>query len=174
MHVEGRIHKFGDHVDTDVILPGRYLALNDPQALAGHCLEGLDPDFAARVSPGDIILAGRNFGSGSSREHAPIAIKAVGVGCVVAASFARIFYRNAINIGLPIITCPAFAAAGRNGGRARIDLAAGTITSEGETFSGEPLPEIIREIVAAGGLVEHVRQRLAARAAILPSSPRQP
>ena len=165
MHIEGQIHKFGDHIDTDVILPGRYLALNDPRALAEHCMEGLDPNFAAQMNPGDIILAGRNFGSGSSREHAPIAIKAAGVGCVVAASFARIFYRNAINIGLPIITCPSFAAAGRDGGRARIDLAAGTITSDGSTFSGEPLPEIIRDIVAAGGLVKHVQKQLTSHTA---------
>ncbi len=158
--IGGVIHKFGDHVDTDVILPGRYLVLREPQELAKHCLEGLDPTFTARVKPGDFVVAGRNFGSGSSREHAPVALKAVGVGCIVAASFARIFYRNAINIGLPVITCPDFARDAKNGASAQIDMASGRIEYQGHVYHGEGLPSAIRAIVDAGGLVPYVQQRL--------------
>jgi 3-isopropylmalate/(R)-2-methylmalate dehydratase small subunit len=162
--IGGVIHKFGDHVDTDVILPGRYLVLREPEELAKHCLEGLDPTFAPRVKLGDLVVAGRNFGSGSSREHAPVALKAVGVGCVVAASFARIFYRNAINIGLPVITCPDFARDAENGASAQIDMASGRIEYQGRVYQGEGLPPAIRAIVDAGGLAPYVRQRLSARA----------
>jgi 3-isopropylmalate/(R)-2-methylmalate dehydratase small subunit len=158
--ISGVIHKFGDHVDTDVILPGRYLTLRDPAELAKHCLEGLDPTFASRVRSGDLVVAGRNFGSGSSREHAPIALKAAGVGCVIAASFARIFYRNAINIGLPLITCPDFARDAENGRSAQIDMTSGRIDYQNRTYHGEGLPEAIRVIVDAGGLVPYVRQRI--------------
>jgi 3-isopropylmalate dehydratase small subunit len=161
MTISGAIHKFGDHVDTDVIIPGRYLTLREPKDLGRHCLEGLDPGFAQRVKPGDVLVAGRNFGSGSSREHAPLAIKGAGIACVVAASFARIFYRNAINVGLPILTCPAFVAAARDGGEVAIDLGSGRIDFDGQRFQGDRLPEAVQQIVAAGGLVEYVRRRLA-------------
>lgn len=161
MTITGRIHKFGDHVDTDVIIPGRFLLLRTAADLGKHCLAGIDPGFAGRVKPGDILVAGRNFGSGSSREHAPLAIKGAGIACVIAASFARIFYRNAINVGLPIVPCPGFIAAARDGGAVTIDLGSGQITFEGETFQGDRLPAAVQPIVAAGGLVEYVRQRLA-------------
>lgn len=160
--IEGVIHKFGDHVDTDVILPGRYLTVREPSELARHCLEGLDPTFAGRVAPGDLVVAGRNFGSGSSREHAPIALKAVGVGCVIAASFARIFYRNAINIGLPILVCPAFSAAAESGRRAAVNPGTGRVEYDGEIYQGEALPPTVQAIVAAGGLIPYARTRLSA------------
>ena len=160
VHIEGVIHKLGDQVDTDVILPGRYLAIRDPAELGRHCLEGLDPGFATRVRPGDILVAGRNFGSGSSREHAAIAIQAVGIGCVVAASFARIFYRNAINIGLPAVLCPDFASAARDLEKVRIDLDTGEIVLGHQTFQAEPVPECVQQIVRCGGLVSYVRRRL--------------
>jgi 3-isopropylmalate/(R)-2-methylmalate dehydratase small subunit len=160
--IDGTIHKFGDHVDTDVILPGRYLVLRDPAELAKHCLEGLDPTFASRIKPGDIVVAGRNFGSGSSREHAPVALKAAGVGCVVAASFARIFYRNAINIGLPVVTCPEFVRDAENAMRAQVDTTSGRIVYRERKYRGEGLPAVVREIVDAGGLVCYVRQRMSA------------
>lgn len=162
MPITGTVHAFGDHVDTDVILPGRYLAIRDPQELGTHCLEGLDPSFAARVRPGDLVAAGRNFGCGSSREQAPVALKAAGVGCVVAVSFARIFYRNAINIGLPILVCPGFAAAARPATTATVDFARGRIEYEGRSYTGEAVSDSVRAIVEAGGLVPHVRRRLAA------------
>ena len=160
MIVTGTVHKLGDHINTDVILPGRYLALRDPTELGKHCLEGLDPTFAGRVRRNDIIVAGRNFGSGSSREQAPIALKAAGIGCVVAASFARIFYRNAINIGLTVLVCPGFAAAARDGAAATVDLDTGLIDYDGQRFSAEPQSENVRAIVAAGGLTKYVQHRL--------------
>ena len=155
-----RLHRFGDHVDTDVILPGRYLSLTEPADLAPHCFEGLDPGFAGRVRPGHVIVAGRNFGAGSSREHAAIAIKACGIHSVVAASFARIFYRNAVNIGLPVLICPDIAAEVEDGETATVDLESGRIGHEGKTYLADPLPETIRAIVAAGGLVPFVKMRL--------------
>jgi 3-isopropylmalate/(R)-2-methylmalate dehydratase small subunit len=160
--MSGVIHKFGDHVDTDVILPGRYLTLRDPAELAKHCLEGLDPTFASRVRSGDLVVAGRNFGSGSSREHAPIALKAAGIGCVIAASFARIFYRNAINIGLPLITCPDFARDAEDGRSAQIDMASGRIDYQNRIYQGEGLPDAVRVIVDAGGLIPYARQKVLA------------
>lgn len=160
MYIEGVIHKLGDQINTDVILPGRYLAIRDPAELGKHCLEGLDPEFAARVQPGDILVAGRNFGCGSSREHAAIAIQAVGIGCIVAASFARIFYRNAINIGLPVVTCEGFALAARDLGKARIDLDKGEIIVGDQTFRAERVPDSVQQIIRCGGLVSYVRQRL--------------
>jgi 3-isopropylmalate dehydratase small subunit len=165
VNLSGTIHKYGDHVDTDVILPGRYLTLRRPEDLARHCLEGLDPTFVDRVRPGDILVAGRNFGSGSSREHAPIAIKAVGIACVVAESFARIFFRNAINIGLPVLVSPQFAAAVRTGDVAEIDLAAGSLLAAGQRFTAQPLPAAVSGIIHAGGLVPFVRRRLGAEVA---------
>lgn len=159
---QGRVHRFGDEVNTDVILPGRYLALRKPEELGRHCLEGLDPDFINRVKPGDILAVGRNFGCGSSREHAVIALKAAGVAAIVAQSAARIFFRNAVNLGLPVILCPEAAAALREGEEARIDLGAMAVTQGGESWQGAPLGDEVNAILAAGGLVQRVRAALAA------------
>lgn len=158
-----RVWKYGDNVDTDVIIPARYLNSPDPAELGRHCLEDLDPGFRSAVSPGDVIVAGRNFGCGSSREHAPLAIKAAGVGAVIAASFARIFFRNAVNIGLPIIESPEAAAALENGRRVAVDLVAGEVRdlNDGRTWKVRPLPPFILEIVKAGGLVPMTRVHLA-------------
>ncbi len=160
--IEGMVHRFGDNVDTDVILPGRYLAVRDPAILAQHCLEGLDPGFAGRVRTGDILAVGRNFGSGSSREHAVVALKTAGVGAIVAASAARIFYRNAINLGLPVIVSPEAAAALQAGERASVDLAAGLIRQGASSWSVPRFTGEIRAILDAGGLVPHIRAALAA------------
>ncbi|MHB8095090.1 MAG: 3-isopropylmalate dehydratase small subunit [Candidatus Aminicenantales bacterium] len=163
MNVKGKVHKFGDDVDTDVIIPARYLNSYDPAELARHCMEDIDPKFAAAVRPGDLIVAGRNFGCGSSREHAPLAIKGAGVSCVIAASFARIFYRNAINTGLPILECPEAAAAIAAGDEVEVDLASGTITdlTSGRTFPAKPFPGSILEIIQAGGLIQRLKSRMA-------------
>ncbi len=150
------VHRYGDNVDTDTIIPGRYLTLRRPEDLAGHCMEGLDPDFVQRVKAGDIIVAGRNFGSGSSREHAPIAIRAAGISCVVATSFARIFYRNAINIGLPVFECPELVAAVSTGDRIDVDLVAGAFVYGAKRFETPPLPPVIQAIVDAQGLVPYI------------------
>lgn len=160
----GYVHKFGDNVDTDVIIPARYLNAFKPEELAVHCMEDIDAEFASKVQAGDMIVAGYNFGSGSSREHAPLAIKASGVSCVIAASFARIFYRNAINIGLPILECPAAVSALQKGEHVEVDFSAGTIRSldSGRLWITHPFPKFIQEIIAAGGLVEYTRRRLAA------------
>ncbi|MEW6048256.1 MAG: 3-isopropylmalate dehydratase small subunit [Bacillota bacterium] len=159
----GRVWKYGDNVNTDVIIPARYLFTSDPKELAAHCMEDLDPQFAPNVRPGDVIVAGRNFGSGSSREHAPVSIRAAGVKCVVAASFARIFYRNAINVGLPILECPEAAAALEHGEEVEVDVEAGTIrrTRTGEVFRAAPFPPFMQEILRSGGLVGYARRRLA-------------
>lgn len=161
MKVSGKTHKYGDNVDTDVIIPARYLNTPDAQELAKHCMEDIDAGFAARVRPGEIIVAGRNFGCGSSREHAPLAIKACGVACVIAATFARIFYRNALNIGLPILECPEAAAAIKAGDTVSVDFDTGVITDEttGQTFRGEPFPPFMQELIAAGGLAAYRRAR---------------
>lgn len=161
----GRAHVYGDNVDTDVIIPARYLTTIDPDELAPHALEDLDPGFAQRVRPGDVLVAGRNFGCGSSREHAPVALKGTGIAAVVAASFARIFFRNAINTGLPIVVCPQAAAEVCDGDEVSVDVASGTVVDEttGRTFHGEPLPAFVMEIVRAGGLVPYVRARVGAR-----------
>jgi 3-isopropylmalate/(R)-2-methylmalate dehydratase small subunit len=158
---QGRIHRFGDEVNTDVILPGRYLSLRRPEELGRHCMEGLDPDFVNRVRPGDILAVGRNFGCGSSREHAVIALKAAGITAIVAVSAARIFFRNAVNLGLPVITCPDAAAALREGEEARIDLDTNSVSQGGRTWEGAALGDEVRAILAAGGLVQRVRQALA-------------
>lgn len=152
---------YGDNVDTDVIIPARYLTTADPGDLGAHALEDLDPTFASAVSAGDVIFAGANFGCGSSREHAPIALQGAGVGAVVAKSFARIFFRNAINMGLPIFVCPEAVDATSQGQLVVIDLATGTITNEtlGSSFRAEELPEFVMDIVRAGGLIEWVRSR---------------
>ena len=161
MKVSGKTHKYGDNVDTDVIIPARYLNTPDAQELAKHCMEDIDAGFAARVRPGEIMVAGRNFGCGSSREHAPLAIKACGVACVIAATFARIFYRNALNIGLPILECPEAAAAIKAGDAVLVDFDTGVITDEttGQTFRGEPFPPFMQELIAAGGLAAYRRAR---------------
>ena len=165
MEFKGTAHRYGRDVDTDVIIPARYLNTSDPAELAKHCLEDLDPGFARAVAPGDIIVAEENFGCGSSREHAPLCIKAAGVSCVVAKSFARIFYRNAINIGLPIMECPDAVDAIRQGDTVRIDADAGTIVDEttGESFQAHPFPPFIREIIEAGGLVNRTKAQMAQR-----------
>jgi len=163
----GRVWKYGDDINTDVIIPARYLFTTDPAELAAHCMEDLDPSFAGKVRPGDVIVAGRNFGCGSSREHAPVAIRAAGVACVIAVSFARIFYRNAINVGLPILECPEAVAALQDGDEVEVDVAAGTIrrVATGETFQAAPFPPFMQEILRCGGLVEYARRKLAAAAA---------
>ncbi|QIA28305.1 3-isopropylmalate dehydratase small subunit [Thermaerobacter sp. PB12/4term] len=163
----GRVWKYGDDINTDVIIPARYLFTTDPAELAAHCMEDLDPSFASGVRPGDVIVAGRNFGCGSSREHAPVAIRAAGVRCVIARSFARIFYRNAINVGLPILECPDAVVALEAGEEVEVDLAAGTIrrVATGETFQAAPFPPFMQEILRCGGLVEYARRKLAAQGA---------
>lgn len=156
-----KIYVYGDNVDTDVIIPARYL--NDPseKALASHCMEDIDANYASTVEPGDIIVGGANFGCGSSREHAPLAIKASGAKCVIAASFARIFYRNAINIGLPIMECPEASANIKAGDQVSVDFATGVITDEttGQQFQAAPFPEFIDRIIQSGGLMESLKAR---------------
>jgi len=161
--MEGTVFKYGDNVDTDVIIPARYCTSYHKEDLAPHCLEDLDATFAKRVQPGDIIVAGRNFGCGSSRENAPLAILGAGVGAVIAESFARIFYRNSINVGLPILECPEAVKAAQNGDRLRIDLEKGEIrnlTRKG-SYQAAPFPESIRQIIQLGGIEEYVKKRLA-------------
>ena len=166
MVLKGKAHKYGDHVDTDVIIPARYLNTTDPAELASHCMEDLDAEFVRTVQPGDVIVAGRNFGCGSSREHAPVAIKAAGVSCVIADSFARIFYRNAFNIGLPIFESPEAAGAIRAGDEVQVDTEAGQITDlrTGAVFRSQPLAGPVKELVEAGGLVPIVKRKLASKA----------
>jgi 3-isopropylmalate/(R)-2-methylmalate dehydratase small subunit len=156
MKLKGRVRKYGDNVDTDVIIPARYLNTSDPNELAAHCMEDLDKDFAKKIKPGDIIVADNNFGCGSSREHAPIAIKYAGISCVVAKSFARIFYRNSINTGLPIIEIDAEI---ENGDELEIDLTAGEIKNltKGETYTFPPFPEFLQKIIDAGGLMNAMK-----------------
>ncbi len=162
MHFKGHAHRYGRNVDTDVIIPARYLTTSDPAELAKHCLEDLDAAFSQRVRPGDIIVAEENFGCGSSREHAPIAIKAAGVDAVIAKSFARIFYRNSINTGLAIMECPEAVDAIKQGDVVDVDADAGIITNTttGETFKAQPFPPFIREIIEAGGLINRTRKVL--------------
>lgn len=158
---EGTVFKFGDNVDTDVIIPARYLNSSDPKELAAHCMEDIDSQFVNQVSEGDIMVANKNFGCGSSREHAPIAIKACGVSCVIAETFARIFYRNAINIGLPIIECPEAAKAIREGDRVKVDFESGWITNltTGEKFKGQAFPPFMQKIIDCEGLVNYINQK---------------
>ena len=160
MQPQTTIHLFGDHIDTDVILPGKYLNLYTPEDLGPHCMEGLDPTFSTRVQVGDVIVAGKNFGTGSSREHAAIAIKSIGIACIVADSFARIFYRNAINIGLPVFECPELVAAVKNGDRVTVELAQGVFKVKGVHFQAKPFPPYVQGIIEAGGLVPFVRTQL--------------
>ncbi|MBQ6140279.1 MAG: 3-isopropylmalate dehydratase small subunit [Kiritimatiellae bacterium] len=156
-----KAHKYGDNVDTDVIIPARHLNTSDPAELAAHCMEDIDAAFAGRVRPGDILVAGRNFGCGSSREHAPLAIKTSGVACVIAESFARIFYRNALNIGLPILECPAAARAISADDEVSVNFETGEIADEttGRTFMAEPFPPFMLDLIAAGGLAAYLKGR---------------
>jgi 3-isopropylmalate/(R)-2-methylmalate dehydratase small subunit len=160
----GNVWKYGDNVDTDAIIPARYLNISAPEELARHCMEDLDSSFVGGVQPGDVIVAGENFGCGSSREHAPLAIKASGIRCVVARSFARIFYRNAINVGLPILESEAAVDDVQRGHRLEIDLEAGQIRNltTGQAYQAEPYPPFMMEIINAGGLVPYTRQRIEA------------
>lgn len=158
MKAEGKVFKFGSNVDTDVIIPARYLNVPDPSELAKHCMEDIDKEFVNKVTEGDIIVADKNFGCGSSREHAPIAIKAAGVSCVIAETFARIFYRNAINIGLPIIECPEAAKGIEDGDQVEVDFDSGKIynKTKGTEFQGQPFPEFMQNIISNGGLVNYI------------------
>ena len=160
MEAKGRVFKYGDNIDTDVIIPARYLNTSDPGELAAHCMEDIDTEFVKNVKKGDIMVGTKNFGCGSSREHAPIAIKASGISCVIASSFARIFYRNAINIGLPILECADAAEAISNGDEVEVDFSTGDIhdLTTGKSFKAQPFPEFIQDIIASGGLIEAVRQ----------------
>jgi len=157
----GKAYKYGDNVDTDVIIPARYLNISEPEELAKHAMEDIDKEFAKVVKPGDVVVAGKNFGSGSSREHAPLVLKVAGVAAVIAPSFARIFYRNAFNIGFPILECAEAAEAIDAGDEIEIDFATGLIENrtKGETYSAEPLPEFMRGLIDGGGLVEYVKER---------------
>ena len=158
---KGIVFKFGDNVDTDVIIPARYLNSSDPKELATHCMEDIDPEFVNKVSQGDIIVATKNFGCGSSREHAPIAIKAAGVSCVIAETFARIFYRNAINIGLPNIECPEAAKRIDEGDEVEVDFDSGIITNQTkkETYQGQAFPPFMQKIIDCEGLVNYINQQ---------------
>ena len=165
MNAHGTVHKYGDHVDTDVIIPARYLASQNHQELASHCMEDIDKTFVTKVKDGDIMVAGVNFGCGSSREHAPIAIKASGISCVIAANFARIFYRNAINIGLAILECPAASAGIDDGDEVSVDFDTGVITNvtKGERYQAEPSPPFIKDMIAKGGLMASLKAKEAAQ-----------
>ena len=158
--MKGKAFKFGDNVDTDVIIPARYLNTTDVDELAEHCMENTRPEFKDEVSAGDIIAAGKNFGCGSSREHAPLAIKGAGISCVIAASFARIFFRNSFNCGLPVLECPEASEKIPEGDRIEIDQAKGIIKNltKGETYRAQPIPDFMQELVAAGGLMEYVKK----------------
>lgn len=160
MNANGRVHKYGDNVDTDVIIPARYLNTASHKELAAHCMEDIDADFTKNVKDGDIIVAEKNFGCGSSREHAPIAIKASGVSCVIASTFARIFYRNSINIGLPILECDEAAREIKNGDVVNVNFDTGVITNEttGKTYQAEPFPEFIQNIIRKGGLISSITE----------------
>lgn len=158
MKATGKVLKYGDNVDTDVIIPARYLNSSDPAELAAHCMEDIDKEFVKKVKKGDMIVADKNFGCGSSREHAPLAIKAAGVSCVIAETFARIFYRNAINIGLPIVECPEAAKGIEDGDEVEVDFDSGVITNKtkGITFQGQAFPEFMQKIIKAEGLVNYI------------------
>ena len=157
--VQGRVHKYGDDVNTDVIIPARYLNIHDMDELSLHCMEDIDPKFVEKANPGDIIVAQDNFGCGSSREHAPVVIKQRGISCVIATTFARIFYRNAINIGLPIMECPEASERIEDGDEVAIDFATGVITNitKNETYQAAPFPAFIQEIIDAGGLLNSLK-----------------
>ena len=160
MNAKGKVFKYGDNVDTDVIIPARYLNIADPKELSTHAMEDIDADFVKNMHPGDIVVATRNFGCGSSREHAPLVLRENGVSCVIASSFARIFYRNAINIGLPILECPAASEAISEGDVVAINFDTGVITDEttGQTFQAAPFPPFIQKIIKAGGLMKSIQE----------------
>jgi 3-isopropylmalate/(R)-2-methylmalate dehydratase small subunit len=164
MSLTGKAWKYGDDVDTDAIIPARYLALTEPEELAAYCMMDIDAEFAGAVQPGDIIVAGKNFGCGSSREHAPLALKGAGISCVIAETFARIFYRNSINIGLPILECPQAARETQAGDTLEVDLESGTIknTRTGKLYHATPYPPFMLGIIEAGGLVPYTKKQLAA------------
>ena len=161
MKAHGDVFKFGDNVDTDVIIPARYLNSSEPKELAAHCMEDIDKDFVKKVKKGDLIVANKNFGCGSSREHAPLCLKTAGVSCVIAETFARIFYRNAINIGLPIIECPEAARGIEAGDEVEVDFDSGKIynRTKGKEFQGQAFPEFMQKLIAAGGLVNYTNSR---------------
>jgi len=161
MKARGIVHKYGDNVDTDVIIPARYLNSSDAKDLATHCMEDIDKEFVNKVKPGDIMVANKNFGCGSSREHAPLAIKTAGISCVIAETFARIFYRNAINIGLPILECPAAAKAIEAGQEVEVDFDSGIITNvtTGESYQGQAFPEFMQRIMKADGLMNYINEK---------------
>ena len=161
MRALGHVFKYGDNVDTDVIIPARYLNSSDPAELATHCMQDIDKEFVNKVNRGDIIVADKNFGCGSSREHAPIAIKAAGVSCVIAETFARIFYRNAINIGLPIIECPEASRGIEDGDQVEVDFDSGVIynRTRGTEFQGQAFPEFMQNIIQAGGLINYINAK---------------
>ena len=163
--LKGKVHKYGANVDTDAIIPARYLNVSDPAELARHCMEDIDEDFVKRAQPGDIIMATTNFGCGSSREHAPIAIKAAGISCIIAKSFARIFFRNAINIGLPLLECDQAVDKTEAGDTLEVDLSNGRIKNmtKGTEFEAKAYPDFMGELIAAGGLVEYTKKRLESR-----------
>ena len=165
MPLRGHVHKYGVDIDTDVIIPARYLNTTDPQELAEHCMEDEDPEFVRRVRPGDVIVADTNFGCGSSREHAPIAIKASGVSCVVAKSFARIFYRNSINLALPVLECEEAVDGSESGDELEVELESGAIRNltRGTAYQAKPFPDFMLALLQAGGLVEYTKRRLAGK-----------
>ena len=160
MKAEGKVFRYGNNVDTDVIIPARYLNTSDHGELVAHCMEDIDPDFIRKLEKGDIIVAGRNFGCGSSREHAPIAIKASGVSCVIAESFARIFYRNSLNIGLPILECKAASEEIAAGDKVSVDYSTGVITDEttGRSYQAEPFPPFMQSLIQTGGLAAYIKE----------------
>lgn len=161
MNAQGRVHKYGDNVDTDVIIPARYLNTSDHKELASHCMEDIDKDFTSKVKDGDIMVGGANFGCGSSREHAPIAIKNSGISCVIAKTFARIFFRNSINIGLAILECPEASERISDGDSVSVDFDTGIITNitKNETYQAEPFPDFVKEIIKADGLMNSIRKQ---------------
>ena len=165
MTLKGKVYKYGADVNTDVIIPARYLNISDPAELAKYCMEDIDPEFVSKVEPGDIIMATTNFGCGSSREHAPLAIKAVGVSCIIAKSFARIFFRNAINIGLPLLECDEAVDKTEACDILEVDLGSGKIKNltNGMEFTASPYPDFMAELISAGGLIEHTKKRLVDR-----------
>jgi len=160
--MKGKVHKYGANVDTDAIIPARYLNISEPAELAKHCMEGIDKSFVKKVKPGDIMMATTNFGCGSSREHAPLAIKAAGISCIIAKSFARIFFRNAINIGLPLLECDEAVDKTKAGDTVEVELAKGRIKNltKGMEFRAKPYSDFMAELISAGGLIEHTKKRL--------------
>jgi 3-isopropylmalate/(R)-2-methylmalate dehydratase small subunit len=165
MILEGKLHVLGDSIDTDVMIPGRYLSILDPVEIAKHIFEEVDPGFVKRVQPGDILVAGKNFGAGSGREQAPLGLKALGLSCVVATSFSRTFYRMAIDLGLPIITCPDAVRVAKQGAQGRVDTSTGDITFDGKEFHTTPLPKFVQDIVDEGGLTNWVKREVQRRRA---------